>query len=376
MSPLASITARVRAMILASERTPPPHHAAEALPPPSTPAPPSLLDHAAYPHIIAAIIFHADRDVLFSMRVTARRYLELVEATLARRQALVHIGVHDGDEWLYGTPEQCLPSLNSDDLREFLGLESTLPRLRARFRHVRAVEVHDASIFAKSGPQLCALLPNAVVRCRYDFYNKIKFVPASTVAVFWDMSAQNGYAQSPHIHPEHRRLVLNIRLQGDTCKWSRIVIFPSIVYGATATVPEHVINFSQWEFPPWAKPDVSSGDADEDVEASPHFDKEWLFRQGEVVRVMRDINDALMADPKNTVTLIDFDHFFAWFDPGYGYGAGRRISDPEALRTNLRQWFWHWYADSRPNVDRIHALSLAEHREQIGPEAFAAEAEW
>jgi hypothetical protein len=289
---------------------------------------PVQLDHTSYPHIMAAILSHAECDVLHAFRATSRVYLSLVEALLAPRQTIVH--VRRGT--LHGPLEAGVPILRDSQLASFLRTEA--PHLRQRLTRIRALELHDATGITP----LLPLLPHAIVRIRATGLRE----RVQTLAAFLYLDTQHNIVPLPPA----ARLVVNTHASSGARVSTLLEALPKTRAGLPK---ELVLNFGAWETPPW----LGSG-----------------LGRDRSARMMSVRESALLlryvrwAAGECAVTLVEFARVWAWAQPVEGFGAGTTSAEREVGALFAHQ-----------EGKRLHVLSLEEYRLHVG-DAFEVEAGW
>jgi hypothetical protein len=264
------------------------------------------------------IIAHADIKALHALRATSRAYLAHIEALLCARQAIVYATQGHG-ELVFRAP-------HTQGIPRFYGtrLARLTPRLRARLAHVRAIELHAAD----NGALLPALqlMPAAVVRLPARLVRSLNPVP--TAAVFSD---------HPHqpMAPKCWRLIINMHSH-------RCASFTQ-----PGPVRELVVNFARLA-PPEQPACLSSHE-------------------------YADFLHTLEGYREASITLVEYERYCAWMGP-CSCGT-RRGWDPVARRGVFCACVARWFPPSR-GFGGVRFLSSAEYAAEVGPERYAAEAEW
>lgn len=336
-----------------------------------------MIDQSAYPHIIEAILAHADAAGLNAFRLASRAHLAQVEGVYAERaRHVVPRTVHSPPRQrqmhqmrspprvVFSTPSEALPALTSSDMAE-VQRRTDLGTLRARYTAVRVIDV-GPEIDLHTFRDLRTLLDGIhTVRLVGELRNPNHFPFAPrTVVVAADLSRPEPFRGW---HYRTRELVVNYKATEGPQLLSLAFFPPSGCYGPRGLT----LNFAK-------------------------CDPEVLVRLPNSTRVgSRLLVDlARVVCDGHRVTLIDWSRVAALFPPGTEPGCvddtlltwgGPPLEPPKAARrracfVKLAEMALQptiasasleppWAEIGSP--DAVHSLSSSEYAKLVGKQAYA-----
>ncbi len=334
------------------------------------------MDHAAYPHIMEAILAHSEPSVLRAIGCTSRHYLALTDKLLqprtlrlswtARKGFIPFLGRHIS--MLVGGPpilqDQLVLSAPGWRIHEdgIVAMSNgQAGRNRGALFRVRAVNVDLDVQMGSEWHTLAALLPNAALRVRNEptpggipTWNQS---PAPTLVLFYNdtygmfkgRDVMHRYYLS---NSQRRRVVMNLIGAEDGSWFSTLAHLAPFAYPSAL-----VINFSRLDFP--------------DLE---HEQQPQVLRPAHQSRLWAILSH-LSPLHRQQIVLVGFERAWAWMNASNGFRTGELVEDTDELRNCVVGWLASQGCSLRPG---LRILSVDEYRAEVGEEQFAVEtvSEW
>lgn len=340
-------------------------------------SPPIMLDHAAYPHIMEAILAYAEPAGLRALGRTSRHFRAVTDKLLAphtlhlslraRRTALYTRWLYPLTDGSRRPEEELVLSAPGWTIREagmVAMLNGSAPRLRRALVGVRVLNADLAMQLGSEWETLATFLPNAALRVGNETPGNKSPTwaptwgrsPAPTLVLFHNDTLDPVKMRYSRVallsHPQRRRAVVNF-IGADDGAWFHTLW--AIL--SSAWPPQLVINFGRLGLPDW-----------ENREA--RYNTLRPMHQSRLVLLLADHPPPA---PRPALTLVGFERVWTWLEAGNGFRAGELIEDPDELRACVMG-----YVASRGQTlrSRLRILSPDEYRTEVGEEQFAIDTVW